>query len=137
MCVLGRERLEVVPLATAAEVRKLMRLLQFQLSKFRLGPATSAPLPISSGRATEAHLRELYAPLIAPIRDRLQATHLVVVPHDILHGLPFHALFDGERYLIDQFTVSYAPSASVYRLCCGKRRTSGGALAHHGRARMR
>ena len=58
--------------------------------------------------------------LIAPIRDRLQAAHLVVIPHDVLHALPFHALFDGARYLIDDFTISYAPSASVHRLCWAK-----------------
>ena len=79
--------------------------------------------------ATEAHLRALYAALIAPIRDRLQAAHLVVVPHDVLHALPFHALFDGARFLIDDFTISYAPSASVYRLCRAKPAASqGGAL---------
>jgi CHAT domain-containing protein len=42
------------------------------------------------------------------------------VPHDVLHSLPFHALFDGERHLIDEFSVSYAPSASVHRLCWAK-----------------
>ena len=26
------------------------------------------------------------------------------MPHDVLHVLPFHALFDGERFLIDEFT---------------------------------
>ena len=76
--------------------------------------------------ATEAHLAELYTILVAPIRDRLQADHLVIVPHDLLHYLPFHALFDGARFLIDEFTISYAPSASVYRLCCAKRPRSDG-----------
>jgi len=42
----------------------------------------------------------------------------VIVPHGVLHSVPFHALFDGTRFLIDAFTISYAPSASVYRLCC-------------------
>src|SRR5258705_13243511 len=79
--------------------------------------------------ATQMHLRDLYDVLIAPVRDRLQARHIVVVPHDVLHFLPFHALFDGQRYLIDEFSVSFAPSASVYRLCWAKRpRTGGGAL---------
>ena len=82
--------------------------------------------------ATEAHLRALYAALIAPIRDRLQAAHLVVVPHDVLHALPFHALFDGERFLIDDFTISYAPSASVYRLCRTKPAGVERRLADHG-----
>ena len=127
VCIVGRDQLDVVPLGDAAEVRKRITLLQFQLSKFRLQPAYVSAFADQLQAATEAHLRELYAQLIAPIRDRLKASHLVVVPHDILHGLPFHALFDGERYLIDQFTVSYAPSASVYRLCYGKPATSGGA----------
>ena len=76
--------------------------------------------------ATETHLRDLYDALIAPVRDRLQARHIVVVPHDVLHFLPFHALFDGQRYLIDEFSVSLAPSASVYRLCWAKRPRAGG-----------
>ena len=51
------------------------------------------------------------------------------MPHDVLHFLPFHALFDGERFLIDEFTLSYAPSSSVYRLCRTKQAgSSGGAL---------
>ncbi len=51
---------------------------------------------------------------------------MVIVPHDLLHYLPFHALWDGARFLIDEFTISYAPSASVYRLCCLKRPQSDG-----------
>ena len=34
----------------------------------------------------------------------------------MLHYVPFHALSDGNQYLIDQFTISYAPSASIYAL---------------------
>jgi len=34
-----------------------------------------------------------------------------------LHRLPFQALFNGQEYLIDEFTISYAPSASTYALC--------------------
>jgi CHAT domain-containing protein len=37
----------------------------------------------------------------------------------VLHYVPLHALFDGTEYLIDRFTVSYAPSASVLALCSG------------------
>jgi CHAT domain-containing protein len=31
--------------------------------------------------------------------------------------VPFHALYDGEAYLLDRFEVSYAPSATVFSLC--------------------
>jgi CHAT domain-containing protein len=39
------------------------------------------------------------------------------VPHGPLHFLPFHALKNGDEYLCDAFTVSYAPSATVFSLC--------------------
>ena len=48
--------------------------------------------------------------------------HLIIAPHGPLHSLPFHALLHGDRHLIDDFTVSYAPSASVY--CLSEQRTS-------------
>jgi CHAT domain-containing protein/Tfp pilus assembly protein PilF len=126
VCIVTRERLEVVPLVPSAEVRNFLRLLHFQLSKFRLGPNYVTGFAEQLQVAAETHLRELYTALIAPIRDRLQASHLVIVPHDALHGLPFHALLDGHRYLIDDFTMSYAPSSSVYRLCRIKPATSAG-----------
>ncbi|MGB9121799.1 MAG: CHAT domain-containing protein, partial [Candidatus Angelobacter sp.] len=70
--------------------------------------------------ATQAHLEELYALLIAPIRNQLTAEHLIIVPHAFLHYLPFHALSDGKRYIIDDFSVSYAPSSSIFAVCQAK-----------------
>ena len=129
VCVLRQKDLDIVPLGPIERVRNRLRLLQFQLSKFRLGPEFVGAVGAQMQGATQMHLRELYDLLIAPVRDRLQARHIVVVPHDVLHFLPFHALFDGQRYLIDEFSVSFAPSASVYRLCWAKRpRAGGGAL---------
>jgi CHAT domain-containing protein len=127
VCLVTRDGLDVVALSEAEEVRKRVTLLQFQLLKFRLDPAYIEAFGGQLLTATETHLRALYAALIAPIRDRLRADHLVVVPHDILHTLPFHALLDDEgRFLIDQFTISYAPSATVYRLCCQKKPLASG-----------
>lgn len=129
VCVLRRDRLDVVPLGSIASVRSHVRLLQFQLSKFRLGPQFVGALEAHLHAATRAHLRDLYEALIAPIRHRLDAAHVIVVPHDVLHFVPFQALLDGEQYLVDAFSLSYAPSASVYRLCRAKPpRTTGGAL---------
>ena len=34
-----------------------------------------------------------------------------------MHFLPFHAFYDGEKYLIDEYEVSYAPSASIKKYC--------------------
>lgn len=42
---------------------------------------------------------------------------LVIVPHGFLHYLPFHALHDGQRFLVEQYAVTYAPSAAIYGIC--------------------
>jgi CHAT domain-containing protein len=92
-------------------------MLRFQLSTF---PVVSARSPALSGMLTETvkgHLYELYRMLVEPVRALLKGDHLVVVPHGLLHCLPFHALFDGRQYLIDSCTISYAPSARVYAFC--------------------
>ena len=55
----------------------------------------------------------LYNALIAPLREHLTLPYLLIVPHDILHYLPFAALSDGERYLMDDYLIAYLPSASA------------------------
>lgn len=40
-------------------------------------------------------------------------TRLYIVPFGQLHGLPFNLLFDGKRYLIEDFEVVTLPSASM------------------------
>ena len=115
--VVTRESLEIIPVTPVSRVVNLMRLLHFQISKFRLGVEYVRSFEKPLLLATQSHLRELYEELIAPLRGHLRAAHLVIVPHGVLHYLPFHALFDGEEYLIDSFTISYAPSAAIFALC--------------------
>ncbi|MCB8982188.1 MAG: tetratricopeptide repeat protein [Ardenticatenaceae bacterium] len=57
----------------------------------------------------------LHDTLIAPLQPYLHTPHLVIVPHQILNYLPFAALTDGEKYLMDQFTITYLPSASTLK----------------------
>jgi len=51
------------------------------------------------------------------LQPLLRARHLVFVPHGPLHFLPFHALENAGEFLGDSYTVSYAPSATVFALC--------------------
>jgi len=55
----------------------------------------------------------LYEMLIEPLKDKLPTPHLAIIPHQQLHYLPFAALTDGERYLIDDYTLTVLPSASA------------------------
>jgi CHAT domain-containing protein len=117
VAVLSREELEIVPLAPASQIRRSLGLLRFQLDKFRYPPEIVQAMGASLREAAEHHLEELYRDLVAPVRARLRGRRLIVVPHDFLHYVPFHALGEGGRALVDDFAVSYAPSASVHHLC--------------------
>src|SRR5205085_7033512 len=110
-CLLDRERLEIMSVGVASRLANVLRLLKFQLSKFRLGPKYAEAFRDSLIQSTRSHLKSLYDELLAPIREFLSARHLVIVPHGALNYVPFHALFDGNKYLIDDYMVSYAPSA--------------------------
>jgi CHAT domain-containing protein/tetratricopeptide (TPR) repeat protein len=121
-----RDALEIVPLTPVSRVTNLMRLFDFQISKFRLAADYVRTFEKSLLASAQAHLLELHNELITPFRHGFSAKHLIIVPHGILHYLPFHALFDGENYLTDSFTISYAPSAGVFALCQRKASTAAG-----------
>ncbi|MBL8218920.1 MAG: CHAT domain-containing protein [Bryobacterales bacterium] len=113
--------LHIRQLGGMAELEGLFGLLRFQMSR----GMWSSMVERRDGEwraATDGHLRRLYGFLIRPLEPWLGDGHWVMVPHGLLHRLPFHALHDGSRYLADQRTISYAPSASVHQQC--QRRTA-------------
>jgi CHAT domain-containing protein len=117
VCIVGPDQLQVMPLITARQAAEAQRLLRLQLGKYRLGPEYVKTFAAQLERATKSHLIELYRLLVAPIRHHLDCKRLIFVPHGSLHQLPFHALYDGERYLLEEYSISYAPSAGVYAMC--------------------
>ncbi len=121
VCVLGRGEFEILPVTVASRAREILRQLQFQLSKFQLGWEYIGEFLEGINESTSTNLRELFDELIGPVRGLLSGKQLVVIPHGFLHYVPFHALLDGEQYLLDDFSISYAPSASVYYLSRDKR----------------
>ncbi|MGH7867634.1 MAG: CHAT domain-containing protein, partial [Candidatus Dormibacteraceae bacterium] len=115
--VLTRTSIEITPITVLSRVIHFLPLLRFQLSKFRMGATYTQRFEQPLLQATNSHLEALYSELIAPLHRHLHAKHLIFVPHGPLHFLPFHALKNGESYLCDTHTVSYAPSATVFALC--------------------
>ena len=67
--------------------------------------------------ADAATADEAYAMLIAPLLPQIRHERLVIVPHRELHYGPFAALHDEERnrYLIEDYTIVYAPSATAWQ----------------------
>ena len=115
--ILKSESLEIVPVSTVARISETLQLLRFQLRRAQFESESAQSTSANLYSSVVAHLRELHRELIAPIRSQLTARHIVVVPHGSLHCLSFHALHDGDKFLIDSHATSYAPSASVYALC--------------------
>lgn len=72
---------------------------------------------LADGKATfdQETSRELYLFLVEPMRPFMRTDHLVIVPHEDLHYLPFQALQNPEdgSYLGERVQLSYAPSATV------------------------
>ncbi len=106
------------PLCRVAEVRLLLGRLGAQWSRFRVGGEFIHQHLPALERATQRILNTLYHRLLAPILSKLPiGEKLTILPHGLLHHVPFHALFDGQTYLVDRFEISYAPSAAVFALC--------------------
>jgi CHAT domain-containing protein len=123
--VVTRSRMEIVSVSVFSRIQNVLQLLRFQLSKFRMGSSYTERFVGPMQRAAESHLELLYNELISPIRPLLDGcTHLVIVPHGPLHFLPFHALLQSGKYLCDDFSISYAPSATIFALCQRKEATA-------------
>ncbi len=74
-------------------------------------------------------LGQLYQLLLHPIADLLNRyRRLIFVPYRSLHHLPFQALYDGRRYLIESHIVTRLPAASLLPILKSFRPTGTGAV---------
>ena len=68
----------------------------------------------------------LYKQLLEPLLPHITGKELIIVPHDVLHYLPFHALVGSDgRYLIEKYPVYYLSSASLLQFVKEKRKAGG------------
>jgi tetratricopeptide (TPR) repeat protein len=117
---------------STAKVARLVQQLDVQWDRLGAGREFAERHMALLERLTQRVLTSLYKELIEPLEPLLEETvdrtsgrtvasrKLVIVPHGLLHRVPFHALFDGGSYLLERFEVSYAPSAKIYSLCQGR-----------------
>lgn len=82
------------------------------------------------GEPPLAALQRLSALLVDPLRAHLQTARLGIVPHGVLHLLPFAALRGGASgaWLGEQFELFQLPSASVLPFLAAKRKPARGPL---------
>jgi len=75
----------------------------------------------------QSHAQELYKLLIEPALADIRGKELLIIPHDVLHYLPYQALVsDKGRYLIQDYPIYYLSSASLMQFTREKRRASKG-----------
>lgn len=112
--VLAGERVTVHRgLTTTHEIELLARRLRYHLH--RAGSASEyveghAGQLLTSVLKPLAHLYDL---LLRPLESRLSQERVALVPHGSLHGLPFHAFYDGAQYALDRWEFVCAPSATL------------------------
>lgn len=124
---LDRETMWTQQLPTScSQVADGLAQLRFQINKFGYGPAYRGRHAGALRQGTDESLRRLYDALLAPIAERLTAQTVIIVPHGVLHYVPFQALFDGQHYVIEKKTISYAPSATIlHRVLTSEEGTNG------------
>ncbi len=67
--------------------------------------------------APEVHAQEIYKKIWSPLSYWLTSgENVCVIPHQDLHMLPFQALHDGKRFLVQKYNIFYSPSASSLTL---------------------
>ena len=116
--VVDQTAVDVIHLpGTLADIREHAMEMKFLMEKFQYGPVYVSAHKESLLECVNASLKAFNDVLFAPLAERVAGRNLVIVPFDVLHNIPFHCLFNGSRYVIEDHEVAYAPSARLYALC--------------------
>jgi CHAT domain-containing protein len=101
-------------LARVEELSDRVRRMHFQIRRALRPGATEGLRGKRLVQDARRELQALFEILVDPLKGAFGgARRLLIVPHGILHTVPFHALWDGQRYLVESHELAYAPSASL------------------------
>ena len=107
--------------ARVDEIRSVLEGLHFQFGTLRFGGDAVRAFATQLKARADVYLAELYDKLIGRFAEEIGDRDLVIVPAGALNYVPFNALFDGERYLIELRDVVYSPSASIWARLSSRR----------------
>jgi CHAT domain-containing protein/tetratricopeptide (TPR) repeat protein len=107
MVISHSRRGHVVLSATTADLELSLGRMAFQIESALLAAASGQGNLVYLRRSADAVLTTLYDMLIAPIEDLLpERGRLTIVPHGLLHGVPFECLRDGSDYVDRRWVVA-------------------------------
>ena len=112
-----RENMEVAALGRSVERKSVMVLV----AEKRGSGSIEAISQKVSDQKLAAVSQTLYRQLIRPVEKKITTSNLIIVPHGALHKLPFAALAESKKYLIEEYALSTAPSSSVLYYVSKKR----------------
>ena len=119
--VVTDEHISVVEhLGTESDLEQTVGRLRSQMDTVRHGGRFVEQHSAQLLERTRHHLHDLYGKLLAPLERYVSDRRLAIVPHRFLHYVPFHALYDGNQYVVESRSMSYAPSATVLSHCIDK-----------------
>ncbi len=67
-------------------------------------------------------MQMLYKYLFAPVKPYVHTRNVTIAPYGMLYYVPFSALHDSQKYLLDEYTFSYIRSASILPFALSKRK---------------
>jgi CHAT domain-containing protein len=113
------------PVSFLAVIERNRLAIHFLPSKMDVIDSVKGFVKYVSGQTTangdiRPAARRIFREILFPLRDSLLASKkkLIIVPDGILYLLPFEALINeswqgGRRYLVEQYEISYMPSATT------------------------
>ncbi|MEP7149225.1 MAG: CHAT domain-containing protein [Acidobacteriota bacterium] len=113
--VIANDRIEYFSdIASEKEISTLLEGLRFQFEALRFGGSAMAPFSVQLKARADFYLKKLHDALLDRVIRGLDVRHIVLVPVGVLNYIPFHALLDGDKYVVETREVKYSPSAAVW-----------------------
>ena len=105
----------------SVKVALLRKKLQAKVSAFR-----EAIQQFDENDKFRQQSEELFRVLIQPALAHIRGKELLIIPHDVLHYVPFQALLaPNGKYLIEDYPINYLSSASLMQFTQEKRKAKG------------
>lgn len=93
---------------------------------FKVGALRESVFKLGEKEKFEETSKELYRLLIQPALQHIRGKELLIIPHDVLHYLPYQALLSPQgKYLIQDYPIYYLSSASLMQFTKEKKRAGG------------
>lgn len=112
--VVNSGRVRFVPIeATPGKLSDLLEALHFQFNAFRVARSHLGKFLDQIRSKIQRIVSQMHDLLISPLQRYIKDEIVTIIPSGLLNYVPFAALWDGDRYLVQRYELRTAPSAHV------------------------